>query len=88
MKNKQIDIIKNDLLKSEFWRFDEETDRFELDREKTARNLHRIGYRKASEIFEEIKTVAIIGDITGRVIITASDFAELKKKYTESEGTE
>ena len=58
-KEKRIDSLKNDLLKSEFWCFNEETGRFELDRQKTARNLHHIGYRKTSdiarEIFEEIE---------------------------------
>ena len=43
---KQIAQLAEDLLKSEFWRFDEERDRFELDRNRTARNLCKIGYIK------------------------------------------
>jgi hypothetical protein len=79
----QIEALSNDLLKSEFWRFDEECNRFELDRTKTARNLHRKGYRKAEDIAREI--FAEIEDVLNNIgYFDEIDFKALKKKYTEA----
>lgn len=80
---KQIDTLRNDLMKSEFWTFDEETARFELDRHKTAKNLHRKGYRLASDVAREIlDTIKSSGIDRYRYPV----IAEIEKKYTEGEG--
>ena len=89
-REKQIEEMAKDLRKSEFWYFDDTDCDFELERKKTAENLYNAGYRKASEvaeeIFEEIDRMIykvlndrhyIMGDMCYEV-------AELKNKYTES----
>ena len=95
-ENVQSDSLKNDLLKSEFWRLNEESGIFELDRDKTARNLQRMGYRKSSEVVDEVikrlldafpecnrdnKCPAIYYDDYRSIIEECGE--ELKKKYTE-----
>lgn len=57
-----------------------------------AENLYNRNYRKASEvareIFAEIERMMIYGEIDGKYpikVIFPDKFAELKKKYTESE---
>ncbi len=90
-EDKQIKALKNDLLKSEFWRFDEECNRFELDRTKTARNLHRKGYRKADEVARDIIDLAKclfcpMCDYDGYEIKKALE--EIAKKYTEAANDE
>ena len=87
-KNNQIAEMAKDLRKSEFWYFDDTDCDFELERKKTAENLYNAGYRKASdvarEIFEEIENLFLKDNF--RLICNRSDFAELKKKYTENKG--
>ena len=54
----------------------------------TAEALYNKGYRKASEIFEEIESLIDnkFSIYHGVVLISKEDFAELKKKYTEGVG--
>ena len=91
-KEKQIKEMRKDLIEI----FDEE---FEKQRiitaDFTAIKMTAKGYRKASEvareIFEEIEASAKVKYWRGGGLVVfevnGEDFAELKKKYTESEDT-
>jgi hypothetical protein len=51
-----------------------------------AEQVYKLGYRKATEIFEEIENNSYSYGIN--LVISKETFAELKKKYAESEDTE
>ena len=66
--NTHIEEIKRDLIKSEWWVRDKESDLLELDRDITAKNLYNAGYRKQS-VGEWIrKEYNIDGEITVGVV--------------------
>ena len=53
-QKQQIEEMAKDLRKAEHWYLDVISADFELDRKKTAENLHHAGYRQQSEVAEEI----------------------------------
>ena len=87
--DKQIEEMANDLYTchDEYVR---DGDDWVTDYNSTAKKTLRKGYRKASEvareIFEEIEEKGKVDEpIVEYYILSYSELAELKKKYTESE---
>lgn len=55
-----------------------------------AKAFYNAGYRKASEIFEEIEKLSNVYQFPkdAHRVLNESDYVELKKKYTESENAQ
>ena len=47
-------------------------------------NLYNAGYRKSTEVAREIfEEIWYVGDTINGIVLSPTEFAELKKKYTE-----
>ena len=80
--NKQVEEMRKDLIKAEWWTLNEESGSFDYNHQVTAENLYCMGYRKASTVAR-----AIFAEIDKTAYGDMDFFKMLKKKY-ESEGAD